>query len=289
MTDKIKKLEQLTEDVQPEFPALPRGGYVEDTVDDWLSNHLKEVNDIIKYQNYGVEVVESLEEELGQVTEQLAQANEQLEQTAARLHQFENDALVVEAGANSTDELAALRAELTKANARIHELENNPIGEFPSGESETVQASILLQHATTLGAQYIAQAKADGEQIRKDAEATLVELREEIENLEAQRFATFRSLDDFFSQELANLRANNVFAVEAQAPVEDEAPLADEEEEVAAEVETVKAKGGKNAAKTVAVDEEEVLPLDEKADDEENELETLEIVEKDEESEGTSK
>lgn len=266
MTDKIKKLESLTEDVQPEFPTLSRGGYVEDTVDDWLSNHLKEVNEIIKYQNYGVEVVDGLEAELGEAQ--------------ARIQALESDALVAQAGASSTEDVAALREELAAAKARIHELENAPLGEFPSGASETVQASILLQHATQLGAQYIEQAKADGEQIRKDAENQLVELRGEIEELEAQRFATYRSLDDFFSQELAKLRENSLFADDADKDAEDA------EEEVAAEEPVAPAVEDKKAKKTPAVEEEVAPELDE---DEDEALETSDLVEDDEDSEGLSK
>lgn len=266
MTDKIKKLESLTEDVQPEFPTLSRGGYVEDTVDDWLSNHLREVNEIIRYQNYGVDVVDGLETEL--------------ESANARIKELENDALISQAGAASTEDIAALKEELAAAKARIHELENAPVGEFPSGESETVQASILLQHATQLGAQYIEQAKADGEQIRRDAENQLVELRGEIEELEAQRFATYRSLDDFFSQELAKLRENSLFADDAdnetdeeEAPTDEEADAtvdapAEEEEEAPAEVEAPE--------------------LDE--DEEDEALETSDLEEEDDEdSEGVSK
>lgn len=265
MTDKIKKLESLTEDVQPEFPTLSRGGYVEDVVDDWLSNHLKEVNEIIKYQNYGVDVVEGLEGEL-------STAN-------ARIHELENDALVAQAGSQSSEDVAALREELAAAKARIHELENAPVGEFPSAESETVQASILLQHATQLGAQYIEQAKADGEQIRKDAEGKLVELRGEIEELEAQRFATYRSLDDFFSQELAKLRDNSLFAddLEKDAEESDEAETEVTEEEAPAVVE---------AEEETPVAEEEAPALD---DEEEDVLETSDLVEDDEDSEGISK
>lgn len=263
MTDKIKKLESLTEDVQPEFPTLSRGGYVEDTVDDWLSNHLKEVNEIIKYQNYGVDVVDGLENDL-------TVAN-------ARIQELENDALVAQAGASSTEDVAALREELAKAKARIHELENAPLGEFPSGQSETVQASILLQHATQLGAQYIEQAKADGEQIRKDAEGKLVELRVEIEELEAQRFATYRSLDDFFSQELAKLRENSLFADDANKD------SAEAEEEVAAEDVTPAVEAEEEVPAAV---EEETPELDEEEDEA---LETSDLVEDDEDSEGVSK
>lgn len=263
MTDKIKKLESLTEDVQPEFPTLSRGGYVEDTVDDWLSNHLKEVNEIIKYQNYGVDVVDGLENDLNVAH--------------ARIQELENDALVSQAGASSTEDVAALREELAAAKARIHELENAPLGEFPSGQSETVQASILLQHATQLGAQYIEQAKADGEQIRKDAEGKLVELRVEIEELEAQRFATYRSLDDFFSQELAKLRENSLFADDANKE------SAEAEEEVAAEVVTPAVEAEEEVP--VAV-EEEAPELDEEEDEA---LETSDLVEDDEDSEGVSK
>lgn len=268
MTDKIKKLESLTEDVQPEFPTLSRGGYVEDTVDDWLSNHLKEVNEIIKYQNYGVDVVDGLEGELSEAH--------------ARIQELENDALVAQAGASSNEDVSALRDELAAAKARIHELENAPVGEFPSGQSETVQASILLQHATQLGAQYIEQAKADGEQIRKDAESKLVELRGEIEDLEAQRFATYRSLDDFFSQELAKLRENPLFEEDANKDSEE----ADEEESVEEEV---------AAPVTPAVEDEEEVPAAEVTpefdeDDEDDEaLETSDLVEDDEDSEGVSK
>lgn len=264
MTDKIKKLESLTEDVQPEFPTLSRGGYVEDTVDDWLSNHLREVNEIIKYQNYGVDVVDGLETEL--------------ESANARIKELENDALISQAGSASTEDVTALKEELAAAKARIHELENAPVGEFPSGESETVQASILLQHATQLGAQYIEQAKADGEQIRKDAENQLVELRGEIEELEAQRFATYRSLDDFFSQELAKLRENSLFSDDADNEAEEEEAPAEEEADV-----------------TVAAPaEEEEAPADVEApeldeDEEDEALETSDLEEDDEDSEGVSK
>lgn len=270
MTDKIKKLESLTEDVQPEFPTLSRGGYVEDTVDDWLSNHLREVNEIIKYQNYGVDVVDGLESEL--------------ESANARIQELENDALVSQAGASSTEDVTALKEELAAAKARIHELENAPLGDFPSGESETVQASILLQHATQLGAQYIEQAKADGEQIRKDAENQLVELRGEIEELEAQRFATYRSLDDFFSQELAKLRENSLFADDAdsdstEADAEEESA---DEEAVAEEAVVVPALEEETPAAEVEAPE-----LDE--DDEDEALETSDLEEDDEDSEGVSK
>lgn len=261
MTDKIKKLESLTQDVQPEFPTLSRGGYVEDTVDDWLSNHLKEVNEIIKYQNYGVEVVDSLEEEL-------AAAN-------ARLADLESDTLVAQAGSADHEDVAALREELAAAHARIHELENAPLAEFPSVQSETMQASILLQHATQLGSQYIENAKADGEQIRKDAEAQVVELRGEIEDLEAQRFATFRSLDDFFSQELTKLRENNVFALAAVESEKVTEPSIEDEDVTEEEADLVV--------------EEEAPVVTEPSDDDEEELETNELLEEDEDSEGNSK
>lgn len=265
MTDKIKKLESLTEDVQPEFPTLSRGGYVEDTVDDWLSNHLREVNEIIRYQNYGVDVVDGLETEL--------------ESANARIKELENDALISQAGAASTEDIAALKEELAAAKARIHELENAPVGEFPSGESETVQASILLQHATQLGAQYIEQAKADGEQIRRDAENQLVELRGEIEELEAQRFATYRSLDDFFSQELAKLRENSLFADDADNETDEEEAPAEEEAD---------------ATVDAPVEEEEEAPAEVEApeldeDEEDEALETSDLEEDDEDSEGVSK
>jgi hypothetical protein len=277
MTDKIKKLESLTEDVQPEFPTLSRGGYVEDTVDDWLSNHLREVNEIIKYQNYGVDVVDALEGEL--------------EVAHARIQELENapapTAVAAEVSNDSSAEVAALQAALAQATARIKELENTPIGEFPTEETETVQASILLQHATKLGTQYIEKAKADGEQIRKDAEDTLVELRGEIEELEAHRFATFRSLEDFYAQELLKLRENAVFAVETgnepavEAEVEPEAGLEAEiaDEDVPAE-EVVE-----DESPFVAEEVEEAEPtFDEENDDE---LETSEIL--DEDSEDDSK
>ena len=151
------------------------------------------------------------------------------------------------------------------------------MGEFPSGQSETVQASILLQHATQLGAQYIEQAKADGEQIRKDAEGKLVELRVEIEELEAQRFATYRSLDDFFSQELAKLRENSLFADDANKD------SAEAEEEVAAEDVTPAVEAEEEVPAAV---EEETPELDEEEDEA---LETSDLVEDDEDSEGVSK
>ena len=117
MTDKIKKLESLTEDVQPEFPTLSRGGYVEDTVDDWLSNHLKEVNEIIKYQNYGVDVVDGLENDL-------TVAN-------ARIQELENDALVAQAGASSTEDVAALREELASCQGSYSRVGERSFGRVP--------------------------------------------------------------------------------------------------------------------------------------------------------------
>lgn len=286
MTDKIKKLEPLAEDVQPEFPTLSRGGYVEDTVDDWLSNHLKEVNKIIEYQNYGVEVVNSLEEQQAKLEEELAAAH-------ARLADIDSDTLVAQAGSADHEDVAALREELAAAHARIHELENAPLPEFPSAQSETMQASILLQHATQLGAQYIDKAKADGEQIRKDAEAQVVELRVEIEDLEAHRFATFRSLDEFFSQELAKLRENNVFALAAVDPslededvTEEEADLVPENEDEEAPVVTEPSVEDEEADE----DDDEPSVEDEEADeDDDEELETSELLEEDEDSEGNSK
>lgn len=259
MTDKIKKLEALTDDVQPEFPTLNRGGYVEDTVDEWLTNHLKEVNEIINYQNYGVDVVDGLEAEL-------AQAH-------ARIAELEAHPVFVDP-AFSTEE-DTLREELASAHARIAELENTSMIAFPTADSDIVKASILLQHATKLGADYIEKAKADGEQLRADAEARLVEVREEVQKLEAHRYATFLSLSGFFTQELAKLQENPVFLVEEEEvpdseedAVEDEVVESDEapESEEGAEGEAVDSE--EDAVEDEAVESDEASEFEEGAEDE---------------------
>ena len=283
MTDKIKKLELLTDDVHPEFPSN-RGGYVEDTVDEWLSNHLKEVNEIIKYQNYGVDVVDALEADLNTARERIAE----LESEVAAIPE---PVVVTVKDEAAEAEVSALRSALAEANARIEELESATpapaVTELPTYESETVQASILLQHATELGQKYIEQAKADGEQIRRDAEDKLVELRGDIEDLEAQRFATRRSLEEFFSQELVKLRENPLFAHEAAKEEESE------EEAVEADEETPVVENDADAADEDAVvvsdeDEEDEISaapaLDEENDEE---LETNDLL--DEESDEDSK
>lgn len=243
MTDKIKKLEPLNEDVQPEFPSTARGGYIEDVVDDWLRTHLKEVNEIIKYQNYGVDVVDGLESDL-------ATAQERIQTLEAA------PATVVEG--DSSAEVETLRAELSEAKSLIQSLEANvqrlkdnaPLDAFPNMESETVQASLLLQQATRLGAEYIENAKSDGEQIRRDAEDRLVEVRGEIEGLEAQRFATFRTLEDFFSTELSKLRENAVFiseeddvAGEKDVPASEVPADVPDEDELEEEIKVAEAEG----------------------------------------------
>lgn len=229
MTDKIKKLEQLSEEVYPKFPTLNRGGYVEDSVDSWLDQHLKELTQIIDYQNYGVDLVDGLEAEVDEAKAQhsvleteLAEAkayNEGLEAEVgslrARLAEMEaadSRSLVEEV--SNTSELDGLRNELADAKAHIAELEKESA--VPAPGTEATRAATLLQHASELGAQYVEQAKADGEQIRKDAEAQLVEMRREIEELEAKLFATVTSLREFHAYELAKLESNPLFAEETK-------------------------------------------------------------------------
>lgn len=236
MTDKIKKLEQLSEEVYPKFPTLNRGGYVEDSVDAWLDQHLKEVSSIIDYQNYGVDLVDGLEGELTEAKVLNGQLEAELDQTKAYTEGLEAEveslksriAEMDEAGSrslveevSSTSEVDGLRNELAEAKARITELETNIVemetaAAVPAPGTEATRAATLLQHASELGSQYIEQAKADGEQIRKDAEDKLVEMRREIEELDAQRFATINSLREFHAYELAKLEENPVFAAEAE-------------------------------------------------------------------------
>ena len=205
----IKKLDALDESVHPEFPTMARGGYVEDSVDAWVSKFLEEVKQIIQYQNYGVDVAEHLEQELN----------------AAQKRVEELEAAVDSSVADG------LRDELAAAQARIHELENSTAtATFPTQAPETVQASFLLQQATKLGEEYVDKAKSDAEQIRHDAEAQLVELRADIENLSALRFATFRSLEDFHAQELDKLRSNALFSFEEENAEEGLAEEAEAEE-----------------------------------------------------------
>lgn len=319
MTDKINKIQPLTEDVFPAFPTA-NGGYVEEVVDTWMNQHFTEVNQIIEYQNYGVDIVDALESELEEARAALAQAH--AEGSAHMIDEVTNsdelDNLRSEL-ATAKAELGAVKTELDEARARIAELEETPAR--MTLEEEKDRASILLQHATQLGANFVEQAKVDAENIRRDAEVQLVETRKEIEELNAQRFATLNSLMDFYSHELSKLSTHPLFteafatdepegdeahvAAEGEADVteDDEAVLAEDvaadEDVPAAEIPTDEESAVTETEDVVTVDgdAEEVPEAVEghNADDEEDELDTENLpdeetpVVKDEESDESAK
>lgn len=327
MTEKIKKLEQLTEDVHPEFPTLPSGGYVEDVVDQWLSKHLGEVNQIIQYQNYGVDLVDAAERELEGLKARNLDAppadftqsvsdNKELEAVRDELARVQAELKDANHRVGEAEylraELAEVENKLAHANARNEELQAKPAASYEV-HSETMQASILLQHATELGAQFVEKAKEDGEQIRRDAVSELGELRAEIEEMDARRFATFRSLEEFFRNELQAVREHSLFADFNETLEDEEAGTEDyvapvEEEEVviadvaeegvaeeAADAETVEADTADEANDTedaqvegadVETDEEVATELSDDDAKEADEESDEDVKESDEESDG---
>lgn len=255
MTDKIKKLALPPANQVPEFSVMPRGGYVEDVVDRWLDTHLAEVRAIIEYQNHCVDIVEELEA--------------QLDEANGRINEVSN--------ADVQSELDLERQYRAAAEARVAELEAELSARPEEGslEADTAKASVLLQQATQLGANFIEQAKVDAVQIRADAEQRLADLREEINEFEALRFATANSLHDFFSTELNKLNSHPFFSsatlteeVDPEAVVEgedvsvEEALQAEPEEVVVGEVtsedtleEDVVSEENPEAAETVEFEE----------------------------------
>lgn len=208
MTDEVKKIQQITDNAVPEFPISRRGGYLEESVDDWLTTHYEELKKIIEYQNYCVEVAEKAQGELAEANERVA---------------------ALEAGTESADSvdtsdiearLADAERRAEAAEARVVELENAPVAvaapaAVPAAdtvEEEAIQASTLLQNASRLAREHVESARADAEKIRENAELKVVDLTQQIEHLEGIKFATRRTLTDFFQGELDKLAANEALA-----------------------------------------------------------------------------
>jgi hypothetical protein len=209
MTDEVKKIQQITDNAVPEFPISRRGGYLEESVDDWLTTHYEELKKIIEYQNYCVEVAEKAQGELAEAQDRVA---------------------ALEAGTESADSvdtsdlearLADAERRAETAEARVAELENAPVAVAAAPvaapvadtvEEEAIQASTLLQNASRLAREHVESARADAEKIRENAELKVVDLTQQIEHLEGIKFATRRTLTDFFQGELDKLAVNEALA-----------------------------------------------------------------------------
>ena len=176
MTDEVKKIQQITDNAVPEFPISRRGGYLEESVDDWLTTHYEELKKIIEYQNYCVEVAEKAQGELAEAQDRVA---------------------ALEAGTESADSvdtsdlearLADAERRVEVAEARVVELENAPVAvaapaAVPAAdtvEEEAIQASTLLQNASRLAREHVESARADAEKIRENAELKVVDLTQQI-------------------------------------------------------------------------------------------------------------
>ena len=207
MTDEfeVKKLSPLSEETIPQFPTSRRSGYLEDSVDAWLAQHYAEVQQMIEYQNYCVDVVEALKAQKAQLEEQLANVpvvDTSVEDELRGVIEEQNNIIgdlndrVVEA------EARALSAEQAAAATPAR----------PSVEEEAAESSSLLQNAARLARQHIEEAKLDAEKIRERAEQTVIDLRKDIEHLDGLRFATFHTLESFFTKELHKLVSDPTFA-----------------------------------------------------------------------------
>lgn len=204
MTD-IKKLAQISDDAIPEFPTSRRSGYVEDSVDKWLTEHYDELRQIIDYQNYCVEVAEKAEEERDEARGKLDAAESRAAAAEARVTAAEK------AAADATD----IASQWESAYNDLAQQEPAAPVVAPVAdtvEREAAEVSTLLQNATKLARDHIEQAKVDADKIREDAEAELQELRREIERLGGERYAAFHTLSTFYTKELSKLAENPVFA-----------------------------------------------------------------------------
>lgn len=211
MTD-IKKLAQISDDAIPEFPTSRRSGYVEDSVDKWLTEHYDELRQIIDYQNYCVEVAETAEAERDEAQGKLSAAESKAAEAEAR-------ATAAEARAEAAEAVAAEAADIASQwETAYNDLaQREPAAPVVAPVADTVEreaaeVSTLLQNATKLARDHIEQAKVDADKIREDAETELQELRREIERLGGERYAAFHTLSTFYTKELSKLAENPVFA-----------------------------------------------------------------------------
>lgn len=213
MTD-YQKIDQITEDVLPEFPHESRGGYIEDEVDNWLRQHMLEVRQIIQYQNLGADLLVAAEAEKAVLNQEKLDLQAAVDEANARVAFLENNPVVVTHEAEAVTLVAPVAP--------------TPVAVAPSYESEGQQASVLLQNAMKLANDHVDAAKAEAEKIVVDAHASLVDLKADIEKYEGYKFATFHALTDFLSNELERLQNEAVFAnlkdSEEAAPEEEAVP-----------------------------------------------------------------
>lgn len=210
MTDEfeVKKLSPLSEDTIPQFPTSRRSGYLEESVDNWLTQHYAEVQQMIDYQNYCVDVAETLKAQKADLETQLAAA------TAAPAVDPELEAELRRVIDEQNEIIGQLNDRVVEAEARALTAEKalNTAPARPTVEEEAQESSSLLQNAARLARQHIEEAKLDAEKIRERAEQTVVDLRKDIERLDGLRFATFHTLESFFTKELHKLVSDPTFA-----------------------------------------------------------------------------
>lgn len=224
MTD-IKKIAQISDDAIPEFPTSRRSGYVEDSVDKWLTEHYEELHQIIEYQNYCVDVAEKAEQERDEAQAVAAAAESKIADAVAR----------AEAAEAQAAEAADIASQWEAAyNERVEQEASAPAAPAVAPVADTVEreaaeVSTLLQNATKLAREHIEQAKVDADKIRENAESELQDLRKEIERLAGERYAAFHTLSSFYTNELGKLVENPMFAdlKETAAPETVEEPAVD--------------------------------------------------------------
>jgi hypothetical protein len=229
--DKVQKINQVDQSSYPEFPVSRKGGYLEEAVDEWLEKHFQNVRDIITYQNYSVDQLEAVQTELERLQNSKPEvvATEDNNEAEVRANEAEARAVAAEERAVHAEQRAvAAEAALTEARTAA------PVAASAEDDEdrEVQQASQLLQRATQVAREHVEEAKQQADRIREEAELTITDLREDIERLEGTKFATKRTLEDFFTEELNKIRENDLFNVvteEQAATEEQEVPESAEE------------------------------------------------------------
>ncbi len=221
MTD-IKKIAQISDEAIPEFPTSRRSGYVEDSVDKWLTEHYEELRQIIEYQNYCVDVAEEAENKLADAEKRAADAEGKLADAHKRAETAEGRVAAAEARVVEAEAAAAEATTLAgQWEDAYHDLEAQPAQTVAapvvtpvedSIEREAAEVSTLLQNATRLAREHVEQAQVDAGKIRENAENEVHELRREIERLSGERYAAYHTLSSFYTNELQKLNGNPIFA-----------------------------------------------------------------------------
>jgi len=200
----VRKLDPISEDKIPKFARSRKGGYIEEEVDQFVSNFVTDTNKLIDVLNTSRETVATRDTEIARLNAVIADLTAQLEaEPATQVEEVEEEIAVEPV---TTAPVAVVDTELSERTSRLFT------------EAQEV-ANRFIADAKSAADKIVTDANAEAASTKAQLEADTVTLRAEVEELVEEKDEVLTRLEEFHASQLEVIRQNKGSVGYTPAPV----------------------------------------------------------------------